>query len=91
MPQHIVIVGGGVGGTIVANVVARALHADQADVMIVDATGQHQHVPGWLYLPFNSHEGLELTRNERTLLNRRVKLVIGQLSHIDTAAREITI
>jgi sulfide:quinone oxidoreductase len=91
MPQRILILGGGVGGTIVANVVARALHTDQAEVTVVDATGQHQYMPGWLYLPFNEHEGLELSRGERTLLNRHVKLVIGQVSQINTAAREVTV
>ena len=30
MPQHILIVGGGVGGTIVANLLARALHHQEA-------------------------------------------------------------
>jgi sulfide:quinone oxidoreductase len=91
MPQRILILGGGVGGTIVANIAARALHTDQAEITVVDATGQHQYMPGWLYLPFNEHEGLELSRGERTLLNRHVKLVIGQVSHIDTAAREVMI
>ncbi len=91
MPQRIVILGGGVGGTIVANVVARALHADQAQITVIDATGEHQYMPGWLYLPFNHHEGLELSREERTLLNQQVQLVIGQVTQIDTANREVTI
>jgi len=91
MPQRIVILGGGVGGTIVANVVARALHADQAQITVIDATGEHQYMPGWLYLPFNNHEGLELSREERTLLNQHVQLVIGQVTQIDTANREVTI
>jgi len=91
MPQRIVILGGGVGGTIVANVVARALHADQAQITVIDATGEHQYMPGWLYLPFNHHEGLELSREERTLLNQHVQLVIGQVTQIDTVNREVTI
>jgi sulfide:quinone oxidoreductase len=91
MPQRILILGGGVGGTIVANIVARALHTDQAEVTVVDATGQHQYMPGWLYLPFNEHEGLELARSERTLLNRHVRLVIDHVGQIDPAAREVTI
>jgi sulfide:quinone oxidoreductase len=91
MPQRILILGGGVAGTIVANVVARALHTDQAEVTVVDATGQHQYMPGWLYLPFNEHEGLELARSERTLLNRHVRLVIGQVGQIDVAAREVAV
>ena len=89
MPQRIVIVGGGVGGTIVANIAARALHGD-AEITVIDATGQHQYMPGWLYLPFNGSEGLELSRSERTLLNRHVHLAIGQVTAIDTTNREVT-
>lgn len=89
MPQRIVIVGGGVGGTIVANIVARALHADEAEIAVIDATGQHQYMPGWLYLPFNGSEGLELVRSERTLLNHHVQLAVGQVLRIDPANREL--
>lgn len=91
MSQRIVIVGGGVGGTIVANVVARALHTNEAEIMVVDATGQHAYMPGWLYLPFNGSEGLQLSHSERGLLSRHVKLTIGQVTAIDTKNRELTI
>lgn len=91
MPQRILIVGGGVGGTIVANVVARALNADQAEVTVVDATAQHQYMPGWLYLPFNGSEGLTLSRDERSLLNRHVKLIAGEVTHLNTTNREAVI
>ncbi len=91
MPQRIVIVGGGVGGTIAANVIARALHPDEAEITVVDSTGQHVYMPGWLYLPFNGSEGVELSRPERGLLNRHVRLVTGAVAKIDTAAREITV
>lgn len=91
MPQRIVIVGGGVGGTIAANIVARALHPDEAEITVVDATGEHVYMPGWLYLPFNGSEGLQLAHQERTLLNRRVRLAIGQVTKIDPANRELTL
>jgi sulfide:quinone oxidoreductase len=91
MPQRIAIIGGGVGGTIVANVLARALHTDQAEITVIDATGQHQYMPGWLYLPFNDHEGIELHRSERSLLNRHVRLITGLVTGIDTKNRELEI
>ncbi len=91
MRQRIVILGGGVGGTIVANVVARALQADEAEITVIDATGQHAYMPGWLYLPFNGSEGRELARGERHLLNPRVKLITAPVTWIDTANRELTL
>jgi sulfide:quinone oxidoreductase len=91
MRQRIVILGGGVGGTIVANVVARALHAGEAEITVIDATGQHAYMPGWLYLPFNGSEGLELSRGERHLLNSHVNLITAHVTRIDTENRELTL
>lgn len=90
MAQRIVIVGGGVGGTIVANVTARALHRDEAEITVIDTTGQHVYMPGWLYLPFNGSDGIELSRPERGLLNRHVQLITGEVAAIDTEQRELT-
>jgi sulfide:quinone oxidoreductase len=91
MPQRIVIVGGGVGGTIVANVLSRKLPADEAEITVIDATGAHQYMPGWLYLPFNHSAGIELSRSERTLLNSHIKLLVGHVSQINTQERELRV
>ena len=91
MSQRIVIVGGGVGGTIVANVAARALHRDEAEITVIDATGDHVYMPGWLYLPFNGSDGIELSRPERTLLNHHVQLLTGEVTTIDAERRELTV
>ena len=91
MPQHIVIVGGGVGGTIVANLLARSLHRQEAEITLIDSTGKHAYMPGWLYLPFNhvSVESDQLVRPERDLLNNHVHLVTGEVHKIDPQNREL--
>ncbi|HLI06402.1 MAG TPA: FAD/NAD(P)-binding oxidoreductase [Ktedonobacteraceae bacterium] len=91
MPQHILVVGGGVGGTIVANLLARSLHRQEAEISLIDSTGMHAYMPGWLYLPFNRVEtdDSQLIRPERGLLNNQVHLVTGEVQHIDTRNREL--
>ena len=91
MPQHVLIVGGGVGGTIVANLLARHLEPIDAKVTLIESTGKHAYMPGWLYMPFN-HEGLEseqILRDERGLLNRHVRHIRGTVTGIDTQNREV--
>ena len=91
MPQHVMIVGGGVGGTIVANLLARHLEPTDATVTLIESTGKHAYMPGWLYLPFN-HEGLEsdqIIRDERALLNRHVRHIRGTVTGIDTQNHEL--
>ena len=91
MPEHIMIVGGGVGGTILANLLARSLSQQEAEVTLLDSTGKHAYMPGWLYLPFNQLdlESDQLVRPEQTLLHHHVHLVVGEVQQIDTRNREL--
>lgn len=91
MPQHILVVGGGVGGTIVANLLARSLQRQEAEITLIDSTGLHAYMPGWLYLPFKQMEADsdQLIRPERSLLNNHVYLVTGEVQRIDTHNREL--
>ena len=93
MPQHVVIVGGGVGGTIVANLLARSLHHLETEITLIDSTGKHAYMPGWLYMPFNhiTAESDQVIRPERDLLNKRVHLVTGEVQKIDVQNRELRV
>jgi sulfide:quinone oxidoreductase len=93
MPQRILIIGGGVGGTIVANLLARSLHAKEAEITLIDGSGKHVYMPLWLYMPFNqlSAESNQLVRNEQGLLNKHVHLVVGEVKNIDTNNREVRV
>jgi sulfide:quinone oxidoreductase len=91
MPKHVMIVGGGVGGTIVANILARHLQPGDAKVTLIENTGKHAYMPGWLYMPFN-HDGLNsehIIRNERDLLDRHVHHIRGTVTKIDAHNREL--
>lgn len=90
MPSHeIVVLGGGVGGTLVANLLARKLNRRQAHITVLDRTGRHVYQPGWLYIPFGGEPPERLERSERTLLSRKVALEVGDVRQIDRAAQQI--
>src|SRR5262245_32129883 len=88
-PSEIVILGGGVGGTLVANLLARKLTRKQANITVIDRTGRHTYQPGWLYVPFGGAPPERLERAERSLLARMVRLVVGDVRRIDRDARQI--
>lgn len=88
-PTKIVILGGGVGGTIVANVLARKLKRKQAHITVIDRTGRHAYQPGWLYIPFGGAPPERLERTERSLLNRKVTLKLGDATLIDRNAKQV--
>ena len=88
-PSEIVILGGGVGGTLVANLLARKLTRRQANITVIDRSGRHTYQPGWLYIPFGGAPPERLERAERSLLARSVRLTIGDVQRIDRDARQI--
>ena len=73
MPARVVVLGGGVGGTLTANLLDKELGHD-VEVTVVDPTGMHDYQPGYLYVALGEAKGHWLSRDERTLLRRDVDL-----------------
>lgn len=82
MPPRVVVVGGGVGGTLAANLLSRELGRD-VGVTVLDPLGMHVYQPGFLYLALGKANGRWLIRDERLLLRDDVELVIDEASRID--------
>ena len=93
--QRILILGGGVGGTLTANLLVKKLRAQidrgEVEVVVVDATGQHVYQPGFMYIARGGERAANLSRPERGLLDKRVTLVVGQIAGIDEARQVITL
>lgn len=89
--KEIVILGGGVGGTIVANLLARKLNRRTAHITVLDRTGKHTYQPGWLYIPFGGAPPERFERSERRLLSRRVDLRVGDATNIDREAQSVVL
>jgi len=86
MPAEVVIIGGGVGGTLTANLLDKELGRD-VHVTVVDPTGMHVYQPGFLYVALGQANGRWLARDERTLLRPRVDLVVEGAERIDPEGR----
>ncbi|HEX6331831.1 MAG TPA: FAD/NAD(P)-binding oxidoreductase [Actinomycetota bacterium] len=75
MPAQVVVLGGGVGGTLAANLLSKSL-GREAEVTVVDPTGMHHYQPGYLYVALGQANGRWLVRDERSLLRKDVHLVV---------------
>ena len=90
MSASVVVLGGGVGGTLAANLIAKGLKRD-AKVTLVDRTGMHVYQPGFLYVALDQANALWLARDERSLLRKEVDLVIDDATKVDPVARTVTL
>jgi sulfide:quinone oxidoreductase len=92
-PQRVLILGGGVGGTIVANLLARKLRrqldSGAVDVTVIDRIGRHVYQPGFMYIAFGGERAANLERPERSLLDDRVELVVGETVDIREDERAV--
>lgn len=91
--ERIVILGGGVGGTLVANLVSRKLkHAideGRVKVVVIDTTGTHVYQPGFMYVAMGSQKAESLRRSESQLLDDRVDLLVGEVTRIDESTASV--
>ena len=91
--QRVVILGGGVGGTLTANLVARKLKRrianGEAKVTVVDLSGKHTYQPGYMYIAMGHERPERLIRSERSLLDGNVDLVVDLVQKVDVDASRV--
>ena len=91
--KRVLVLGGGVGGTLVANLISRklkkAIDAGDACVTVVDETGSHVYQPGFMYIAMGGERASNLQRPERSLLDARVELIVGRIVAIDDATKHV--
>ena len=75
--MKILIVGGGMGGTILANNLARRLHGELRDskarIIMLSASDRHMYQPGLLYVALGRMMPDELYRDQRGLLEPEIE------------------
>lgn len=78
--MRILVVGGGCGGTIVANNLARRLageiRARKAKITMLSASDRHMYQPGLLYVAFGQMMPDELYRDQASLLESNIEFYV---------------
>ena len=93
MTEHVVILGGGTGGTVLANDLADRLgpEIDRGDVAVtlVNDDPDHVYKPVWLYVAFGQREPADGRRPLADLVDDRVDVRIDRVTGIDTDAKRL--
>lgn len=92
--DDVVIVGGGVGGTVTANLLAEELASEIADgkvrIRLITDRPEHVYKPAFLYLAFGRTAPRFYRRSQRDLLHPAVELVVDPVERVDAAQRRVT-
>ncbi len=94
MTKKVLIVGGGLAGTIVANGLCRQLRDELSSgavaITMIGATDKHMYQPGLLYIPFGKMREADLFRDQRKVLDRRVPYIVDPAKNIDVEKKAVT-
>jgi sulfide:quinone oxidoreductase len=80
--RRVVVLGGGTGGTMVANRLRRRL-SDEAEIDVVDRDDHHVYQPGLLFVPFGLAHVDELVRPRQRQLAGGVVFHEREVDHVD--------
>jgi sulfide:quinone oxidoreductase len=85
---HVVVLGGGTGGTLAANRLRRVLGPEVA-ITVVDQDDAHVYQPGLLFVPFGRADLPRLTRSRRRYLRPGIEFLQAPIEDVDLAAGKV--
>ena len=93
MAKKILIIGGGLAGTIIANGLTRQLgkelRSNDVSITVIGDNEQHMYQPGLLYMPFGRIREKDLFRDQRSVLDRRVVFHVDPATKIDISSKSV--
>jgi sulfide:quinone oxidoreductase len=86
--RHIVILGGGTGGTLTANRLLRHFKhhragSDEVQITVVDRDDHHMYQPGLLFVPFGLAQHSEIVRSRHAQLHDGIEFIESGIDRVD--------
>jgi sulfide:quinone oxidoreductase len=91
MAHRIVILGGGTGGTMMANRLRRRYGESEATISVVDKDDLHVYQPGLVFLPFGLTDAHEIVRPRRRQLRKDIHFHETAVAHVDVGEDRVVL
>jgi sulfide:quinone oxidoreductase len=88
--KHVLILGGGTGGTITANRLRRMLPRS-VDITLVDGNDDHVYQPGLLFVPFGLTDAGDLVRPRGRQLHDGIDYVHATVEGVDMVGNQVSL
>ena len=82
MATRIVILGGGTGGTLMANRLRKSYDRSEVEITVVDRDDRHVYQPGLLFVPFGLAETDEIVRPRHRQLHKGISFHESDVDHV---------
>jgi sulfide:quinone oxidoreductase len=89
MTRRVVILGGGTGGTLVANRLRRMFGSDELEVTVVDQDDRHVYQPGLLFVPFGLSHLEDIVRPRQRQLRGGIGFHLSEIDRVEIADQEV--
>lgn len=93
MSKRIVIVGGGVGGTMLANQLVSKLYPEvlrgDVSITLLSSSPDHYYKPAFMYVAFSQFFEEELKRTERSLLRPEISFHVEEVTRFDFPGQQL--
>ena len=91
MSKHLLILGAGTAGTMMANHLRRRLRASEWRMTIVDRSDKHLYQPGLLFLPFGTYTEDQIIRDTRDFIPGGVDFLQAEVAQIAPGDHAVTL
>ncbi|MDE3236397.1 MAG: FAD-dependent oxidoreductase [Bacteroidota bacterium] len=80
--KHLVILGAGTGGTMMANHLQHELNKDEWRISIIDERTEHHYQPGYLFLPFDIYEPSDIIKSIQEFIPKGIHFINEKIDKI---------
>jgi sulfide:quinone oxidoreductase len=89
--KNLLILGGGTGGTMMANMLKRDLSESDWKITLVDREQKHYYQPGFLFLPFGYLKMKDIVKTEKDLLSGGISMIYSEIESISTGTNKVAL
>ncbi len=87
--RELVIVGGGVGGTIVANSMAKRFDPEEVRITVISESSKHVYLPGLISVAMGQQNPESVSKDEKSLLSKKIRFIQSPARRIDASKHRV--
>ena len=87
--KHILILGAGTAGTMMANHLSHELDLEEWEINIIDEREEHYYQPGYLFLPFDIYEPEDIVKPILKFIPKKVHLIRSGIEKVIPELNEV--